>query len=68
MKIAEENNKKTYKLVSFLNHMGNTSNSGHYQAYVSYMSNQQQNWINFDDDYVTQITVKNTLELFNNFK
>ena len=48
--------------------MGSTSNSGHYQAYISNVENQQQNWINFDDDYVTQVTVKNTTELFNNFK
>jgi Ni/Co efflux regulator RcnB len=41
--------------------MGSTSTSGHYQAYVLNATNQQQNWINFDDDYVTQITVQNTM-------
>lgn len=45
--------------------MGSTSNSGHYQAYVS---NHQHSWINFDDDYVTEISVKNNVDLFNNFK
>mgnify|MGYP002074716136 CR=1 FL=1 len=30
--------------------MGNTSHSGHYQAYKT---NNKQSWINFDDDYVT---------------
>lgn len=45
--------------------MGSTSNSGHYQAYAS---NHQQSWINFDDDYVTEITVKSSGDLFDKFK
>ena len=44
--------------------MGRDSNSGHYEAYVS----DQPNWLNFDDDYVTEVIANNTVEMFNRFQ
>lgn len=52
-----------YKLNSFINHMGSTPMSGHYQTYVRHPS-EDNRWMVFDDHYVTELACKNTEGLF----
>ena len=45
-------NNKNYHLVSFINHLGETVNSGHYIAYIKEGSK----WIRYDDSNVSEVT------------
>mgnify|MGYP000868671102 FL=1 len=55
-----------YKLNSFVNHMGSTPLSGHYQAYVRH-PHEQGRWLVYDDHYVMEMECKSTKELFDSF-
>jgi len=55
-----------YKLNSFINHMGSTPLSGHYQAYVRHPS-EHGRWLVFDDHYVMEMDCKSTEGLFGSF-
>lgn len=55
-----------YKLNSFINHMGSTPLSGHYQSYVRHPT-EDDRWLVFDDHYVMEMQCKSTDELFRSF-
>jgi hypothetical protein len=64
--IKSISSKNKYKLNSFINHMGSTPLSGHYQTYVRHPT-EDSRWIVFDDAYVTETECKSTESLFSTF-
>jgi ubiquitin C-terminal hydrolase len=64
--VSTKNRNVKYKLNSFINHMGSSLESGHYQAYVRHPK--EERWLNFDDAYVTEQDCQKSETLFNSFK
>ncbi|KAM3143113.1 hypothetical protein pb186bvf_004699 [Paramecium bursaria] len=44
-----------YQLYAFINHLGNSANSGHYVSYARYLDKDTEMWANFDDAQIQSI-------------
>ena len=64
--ITEATKPDNYKLTSFINHLGKNAESGHYQSYVRYPK-QDNRWLNFDDDFVTEAYQGRVMEFVRGF-
>jgi uncharacterized UBP type Zn finger protein len=47
-----------YELYAFIVHLGNSSDSGHYITYARQIDKDKENWITFDDSFITSQVVK----------
>lgn len=65
--LTSKQHQDNYKLVAFINHMGKNAESGHYQCYVRHPRDDNK-WLNFDDEFVTQTPYSKIGDLVSNFR